>query len=435
VDLNEAAQRIFKFHWVLILLMVMVGVTIPALLFGSTGASYVASSRLVIGSEDARDGQQAAALADTALALATSPAVLGEALGVAGVQRDQSEVAEQVGVDPVGSSGVLQLSVTDPDPRASASIANALAGVIVQRREAAVLGDTEALLAETDAEIATLTETVTDIEAAADAAARSAAAARARGLAVEDPLDAIALRHTQAVEQLGRAQTQRQALAQTLAQAVRPAVIDASATQGSAVESGLRSRLALGALLGLIVGIALAATLEAWRPTLGPTALARYLGVPLLGRLRRLPGKAMPLPDKWLVRYVALAADGAGVRSFELVPVAQQVDVTGLAESLAAEGDGGREIVPVVLDGPHDYRLPARSSRPDTGIIVVAPKKVKVAWLTNLERHARLTRQPVIGVISYGGKAVTAREDTNGPLDSLLRPQVDQDPAPAAITS
>src|SRR5688572_14848273 len=132
VDLNEAAQRIFKFHWVLILLTVMVGVSIPALLFGSTGASYLASSRLVIGAEDARDGQQAAALADTALALATSPAVLGEALGAAGVQRDPSEVAEQVSVDPVGSSGVLQLSVTDPDPSASASIANALAAVIVQ---------------------------------------------------------------------------------------------------------------------------------------------------------------------------------------------------------------------------------------------------------------------------------------------------------------
>jgi hypothetical protein len=90
VDLNEAAQRIFKFHWVLILLAVMVGVSIPALLFGSTGASYVASSRLVIGAEDARDGQQANALADTALALATSPAVLSEALGAAGVQRDPS---------------------------------------------------------------------------------------------------------------------------------------------------------------------------------------------------------------------------------------------------------------------------------------------------------------------------------------------------------
>jgi capsular polysaccharide biosynthesis protein len=436
VDLNEAAQRIFKFHWVLILLAVMVGVSIPALLFGSTGASYVASSRLVIGAEDARDGQQANALADTALALATSPAVLSEALGAAGVQRDPSEVADRVRVEPVGSSGVLQLSVTDPDPGASASIANALAAVIVQRREAAVLGDSEALLAETDAQIATLTQTVTDIEAAADAAARAAAAARARGLVVGDPLQAITLRHTQAVEQLGRAQEQRQALAQTLAQAVRPAVIDASATRGSVVESGLRARLALGALLGLIVGIALAATLEAWRPTLGPAALARHLGVPLLGRLRRLPARAVPLHDKWLVRYVALAADGAGVRSFELVPVAPQVDVTGLAESLAAEGDGGREIVPVALDRPHDYRLPARSYQPDAGIIVVAPRKVKTAWLANLERHARLTRQPVIGVISYRGKAPTVREDENAALDPLLRPTVDQDSAPAAaITS
>jgi hypothetical protein len=112
------------------------------------------------------------------------------------------------------------------------------------------------------------------------------------------------------------------------------------------------------------------------------------------------------------------------------------VDVTGLAESLAAEGDGGREIVPVALDRPHDYRLPARSYQPDAGIIVVAPRKVKTAWLANLERHARLTRQPVIGVISYRGKAPTVREDENAALDPLLRPTVDQDSAPAAaITS
>jgi capsular polysaccharide biosynthesis protein len=411
MDLNEAAQRIFKYHWVLILLMTVIGLSVPALLVASKEDAYAASARIVMGSADAKDGQAANALADTALALATSPGSLTTALETAGVQRAESDVADHVRVDPVGTSGVLQISVTDRDPAVSAAIANALAAEIVQRRETAILGDTEALLAQTDEQITALAQNVAAIEAEADAAARAEALARARGESPGSSLQAISLRHSQAVAQLNRMQGQRQDLAQNLAQAVRPEVIDDTATRGTLVQSGLAARLAVGGLLGLILGIALAATWEAWRPTLSPAALARHLGVPLLGHVKRLPRDATQLSDRWLASYVSLAADGAGVRSFELVPVGPGVDVAGLARSLAAEtdqetpGQPGRDIVPVTLDGPHDSRLPSTWTQPGTGVVVVAPRKVKSTWLTSLERHVHLTRQPVIGVISYAHEA------------------------------
>jgi capsular polysaccharide biosynthesis protein len=434
VDLTEAAQRIFKYHWVLILVMTIVGLSVPVLLNQMQDDEYVASARIVMGSTDPRDGEEANSLADTALALATSPGVLGEALAAAGVQRDSTEVAAQVRVDPVGTSGVLQMSVTDPDPAVSASIANHLAEGIVARRTAAVLGDTQTLLAQTDEQIVTLAQNVAAIEAEADAAARAEAAARARGLATGSSLDAISLRHSQAAEQLSRTQNQRQVLAQTLAEAVRPAVIDGSAAKGVLVDSALPARLAVGGLLGLVLGIALAAAWEAWRPTLSPAALARYLGVPLLGRLPRLPLKAAALSDPWLANYVSLAADGAGVRSYELVPVGPRADVTGLARSLATE-ETEHDIVGVELEGPHDARLPARRTQRDTGIVVVAPKKAKSTWLGSLERHVQLTRQPVIGVITYGGKGRGTVQQQDPAAAAHARPTVTRDAASTAAAT
>jgi hypothetical protein len=443
MDLNEAAQRIFKYHWVLILLMTIVGLSVPALLAQSQQETYVASSRIVMGAEDARDGQEAAALADTALAVATSPGVLTEVLAAVDVERTEAEIANSVQVDPVGASGVLQVSVTDRDPAVPAPIANALAAEIVEKREAAVLGETKALLAQTDEQIAALAQNVAAIQAEAGAAARAEAEARARGEAPGSELEAIALRHSQAVQQLNRMQGQRQDLAQELAQAIRPEVIDSSATEGTLVDTGVSARVAIGGLLGLILGIALAAAWEAWRPTLGPSALARHLGVPLLGHLQRLPQGPGQLTDSWLASYVSLAADGAGVRSFELVPVGPGVDVTGLARSLAADTDAesphrvGREIVPLTLDGPHEGKLPSTSTQPGTGVIVVAPMKVKGAWLELLERHVQLTRQPVIGVISYARKAPIEEQDTEYIADSQRpRPRtVEQDSAPTAVNS
>ncbi|MDP9390977.1 MAG: hypothetical protein M3P89_06245 [Actinomycetota bacterium] len=410
MDLNEAAERIFKYHWVLILLLTLLGLSIPVGLAQLQDDAYVASARIFMGAADAKDSEEANSLADTALGVATSPGVLSKALMTAGVQRDQAELTTLVRVEPVGTSGILQLSVTDPDPEVSAQLATALATEVVARRTESVLGKTEQLLAQTDVQIGALAQNITGIEAEADAAAREQARLRAIGLEGGAPLDALELRHSQAVEQLNNLQTQRQELAATLASTVRPEVVDASASRGIPVETSLAARVAAGGLLGLILGIALAATLEAWRPTLGPAALARHLGVPLLGRLRRLPQTAGDLSDQWLAGYVSLAADNAGVRSFELVPVGPSVDVTGLARSLAAETEVGTDIVPLTLDGPHTSRLPAAGTQPDTGIVVVAPKRVKAAWLSNLERHVHLTRQPVIGLIAYTGSGGPVRK-------------------------
>jgi hypothetical protein len=454
VDLNEAAERIFKYHWVLILLTTIIGLSVPVVLAQGQEDAYVASARIDMGAQDPRDGEEAAGLADRALAIATSPAVLDKALETAGVAGDPAAVGTLVSVEPVGASGVVQLSVTSPDATAAAAVANALATAVVEQRTEAVRGNITRLATQLDEQIAALTTTIAAIEAEAQAAANEEARLRAQGLNPGSLLDAIELRYRQAFDQLNGLVAERRDLTTTLAEAPSPSVTDASSTQGVLIEDSLLPRVAAGGLLGLILGIALAATLEAWRPTLGPAALARHLGVPLLGNLRRLPHTAADLPDRWLTSYVSLAADNARVRSFELVPVGPDVDVTGLARSLAAEAEGGTDIVPLALNGPHDAELPSAGARAGTGIIVVAPKRVKGSWLTNLERHVHLTRQPVIGVIAYrkGGSPVKqaapapAHTPAHTPAHAHApapapapapptRPGVPHDAAPTAATS
>jgi capsular polysaccharide biosynthesis protein len=381
VDLNEAARRILRHHWVLITLLTLIGLAVPLGLARLQGDSYVASARITIGVTDTRDGQEANALADTALALATSPEVITRALESTGLERDSTAVAEQIRVTPVGTSGVLEVSVTDPDPIASATLANTLAAEVVAMREESVLGGTQQLIEQIDAQIQELNALA--------------------GTLAADP-DRLA----QTVAQRSSLEQQRRELAQDVAGSIRPRVIDDSTAAGLPVSTALAARLAVGALLGLILGVALAAVLETWRPTLSRTGLSRYLDAPVLGSLPRPPHHSTVVKDPWLADYLRLGAEAAGARSIKLIPVGPHVDLSGLARSLENSELGGRRVTALQLDGTNPREASARRTmETDAGIVVVAPEVVKASALEHLERHVQLTKWPVIGIVTYAGKA------------------------------
>lgn len=433
MDLNEAAQRILKHHAVLIVLLVALGLAVPVLMDARAGDTYTATARLTVGGADTRDAQEASALADTALGLATSPSAVGQAISDANVRRDVDEVTERVTVQPVGASGVLQLTVTDPEPEAATALVNALADAVVGLRSDAVLSGNRELLASTEEQIEALTQNISAIETQLE---RPGA-----------PFTLLDSQRTQALAQRSVLDVQRQQVTQTLANAVEPQVID-DAGEADAVPSTLPARLAVGALLGLLLGVTVAAALEALRPTLGSAALARQLGAPLLGHLPRRPERDESLPEPWLSRYVALAARDAGVASVQLVPVDPTVDVVRLADRLDTGPEGPR-VVPLVLAGDPEQEAPTvqELGEPGTGVVVVAPDRVQTRRLTEVERHLQLTRRPLIGVISYadvrpGGRRGAAQsapelETVAGPehLDPAtgpaVRPPTSQDARPA----
>ena len=424
MDLNEAAQRIVRRHWFLLVLMTVIGVAVPAAVIRMEASSYLATARITIGAADTRDGQEATALADTALALATSRGVVAGALDRADVQADPAAVVEEVTVEPIGTSGVLELSVVDPDARASAAIVNAVAAEIVRLRDHAVVSPARAVLAQTDAQIAVLTARIADIERAADAA-----------VAQLGNVEALALEHAQAMEQRSALESQRQGLLENLTAAVRPRIIDASATEGVLVPAALTTRLAVGGLLGLVLGVAIAATRESLRPTLSGAAIARYLGAPLLARLRRAPQEGSGTSDPWLANYLTLAADGAGVTSVQLIPVGRPVDVSALARTLDDRA-GGPHVVSLVLD--HDGPRHAVDPQPAgqrAGIVAVTPDVVKgTALFADLERHAELAHHPIIGVITYRGRAGRQRSDARAAARHVASAGVDE-PTPAGTAS
>jgi len=311
-----------------------------------------------------------------------------------GVVRDPATVVEEVQVEPIGTSGVLEVSVTDADATASAVIVNGLAAEIVRVRDEAVFASTRKALADTDAQIAAVTARIAAIEDEAKAA-----------VAGLRRVDALALEHAQAMEQRSSLESQRQQLVTTLTAAVPPRVIDTTST-GDLVPAALTTRLAIGGLLGLVLGVALAAIRESLRPTLSGAAIARHFGAPLLARLRRPPQSGTGTSDPWLANYLTLAADAAGVTSVQLVPVGRGVDVSALARNLDAR-EGGPHVVPLVLD--HDGPRHAVDPQPPgerVGIVAVTPDVVKGTGLfADIERHAELARRPIIGIITYRGRA------------------------------
>jgi capsular polysaccharide biosynthesis protein len=392
MDMNQAAQRILRRHWAVILLLVAVGVCVPLALDRYQSPVYEGSARFTIGSPDTRDGQQAGALADTALALATSPETVAAAVTESQYARDPLAVAEQVRVAPIGSSGVLEVTVTDENSRASAAIANALAREIVRLRDEALFADGRGVLARIEQDISAYSAQIAQVEQ--EAAQREARYQR---------VDALTLRHDELVAQRAGLEDVRQQLTQALATAQAPQIVSASAVHGIPTATVLHIQLAIGALLGAILGIALAATLESWRPTLAGPAIARYLGAPFLGCLPRPPRHDSTIRSPWLANYLLLAADGAGVRSIQLVPVGPVVDVAGLARTLDL-GKTGPRVVARPLDASWDVDED-RPARRETGIVAVTPNVVKGrAMFQELEWHAELARMPIIGVLTYKGR-------------------------------
>ena len=401
MDLKDVGQRIFKRHALLILLFTLLGLAGPFVVQSVLGTNYQATARVDLG-PDASGTQQSASLGDMGLGLATSPQVVTTALKQAKVDRAVVDEVPNIQVAPVGTSGVLDVTVTDTDATAAATIANSLAGQVVTLRTQAQYGESDQLLKQ-----------LQDRSAALSAAIDGVVAQQKRFTWVVPGLQA---QQADLTGQRSAVDAQLQSLSQSLSTAVRPRVIDASAKQGVEQPSNLTVLLPLGGLLGLLLGIAIAATREATSPTLGRDGLARFLTAPVLGRLGRARGGVTTVSPA-LAGYVGAAADAAGVHTVQLIPVGRRpADVTGLAAELDASVDGV-DVVAVPLGD----QLGTRSRQTDAGVVVVAPGTVKGRHLGALQRHLAITRQPVLGVIGHRGRVRVAV-----PQQGALEPQQHQ---------
>jgi capsular polysaccharide biosynthesis protein len=418
MELNEAVRRILRGHRLLVVVCILLGLGAGWLVHGTEAKfchsgmvseefpltisthdchTYSASARLQLDLESPRSLAESAAIADTGRAIATSPGHVATALDKAAAQRDPFFVARQaVKLNAVGSSSILQLTVTDRDRDTAATLANLLAADVVRTRTDNSRALLQKAVADLDARLAELTRRIGELEARL-----GSLEPRAGQSGAGEITNALSAQRTALSSERTAVESQRQTLVTTDALRPKAAIVDPAQVPRRSDRSRRLANLGFGLLLGLVIGIGGATFLEIFRPTIvGGDAVARALGVPRLGRLAgtHLNGN---LRDVNQVRtHLRLAANAARVDTIELLPVDPSMDVHTLAAHLAgAPNGGGAQPSPAVhAFGPSSH---PSSDTAAPGLVVVAPSTLKKARLDWLGDVRTITGWRTLGVVTY----------------------------------
>ncbi|HXE92814.1 MAG TPA: hypothetical protein VN544_03240 [Gaiellaceae bacterium] len=448
MELNEAARRIFGTHLRLIALWVIFGFVAAALLHAGNERTYTATTRLVLDTPDARDRSDSTAIADMAAAIATSPAEVRGALEDAHITtRDPVDLARHhVSVTALGSSAVLDLSVSDPNRRVAAAVSNTLAARVIQTRLKVSSGQLQQVLTELDRRIGTLNRRIGDLDVKI----------ASLGLTNPQARDAAQRQRDFLGQARGVLEAERVSLLSTDAQRPNPAIISQAPLPTHADSSRLLQDLVLGGLLGLVLGIGSAGLIETIRPTfVGGDVLARELDTPLLGSLSGERGERQ---RQRLVSLIAarlhLAAEGVGVHDIVLLGADTDMELRGLAEQLeavpaealravpdhtqlapaaTADAQGGGRAPRLAEDQPRDGVSAGDRARPGmrvrafdvqsslvdgqsgAGIALVSPSSLAKSKLDDVRHLLNATRSPLLGLITYDGSRTSSSARRDGP--------------------
>jgi capsular polysaccharide biosynthesis protein len=390
------------------------------LFFAPHGKEYSASVRLVLDTPDPVARPQSQAIADTAKAIATSSTEVSRALHKARVERgDPVEFAKNhVLVSALGSSGILQLSVTDRNSRAAASIANALASLLIQTRSEVSNGQADSVFASLErrsavlsSKIAAATDSVNSLglQIASAGTLRQANALRARRDAAQQSLDSLS-------QEKSVLESERVSLLSASAQRPRPQIISAATPPAKPESSGRMAYLILGALVGLMLGLGLAGLIETLRPTLvGSETLASELNAALLGKLQE---DTSGTTSANIGARLRLAAEAAGVGNVALLATGSDVDLDTVTTSLRASagaqapqrnGNGnGTSPPPPGLHEPAKLRIapfeptdPPFNNGRRSGLVLVSPTALKKTELADVSHLLKASNLPLLGLITY----------------------------------
>jgi uncharacterized protein involved in exopolysaccharide biosynthesis len=408
LELSEVIGRIFGRHRKLIALLILAGLLAGFAIHLGDAPQYSASARLVLDTSDPEDQAQSGVIADTTRAIASGPSLVRDALAEIGARRDATEMARRhVRVQALGSSGVMQLSVTDSDPEVAVALANAIAEAVIKARLQVTAGQAVTVVRQLDQQLARLQQQISDLDAQID----GAAAAVVGGGQLLRRREALAQRMSQL-------ENERASVESTRALRPRAAVLDAASPPAQRLPGRRLPDLVLGGLLGLLVGVAAAAAVESLRPTLvGRTAIARGTEAPVLAELVG-PPQRHGHRHGWVAADVAeaamhveLVAVAAGVQHVRLMALDRQVDLSNLVQIL---GDSLKTATVQQADMPTARRRRPGSRaglEPETlqpegdggriGLVLVAPTVLKLADLDPVKDFLTISGWPLLGVIVY----------------------------------
>ena len=244
-------------------------------------------------------------------AVATDPAVVGQAITAARVPRNATQVAQhEISVTPLGSSAVMVLTVTDRSRPVALSLARSLATAVVDQLNQ--LGTRD------DPEIAALDKTGEQLSAKRDKLVASLNAATAANQSSTSVSVQSLLAQLSAVEQqLSSNQATIQQIIASLSANTGASVVGLP-TQAAAASRHAVADGALAALLGLVLALLFAAIREIVRPTIAqPAAVAGELGTVLIGYADTGRDGSLTLADDLPLR-MEMAARLLGARTIVL---------------------------------------------------------------------------------------------------------------------
>ena len=121
MELRELGDRLFRLHAKLIIGVFRLGLLGGVAVHLGTSLS-TRRPPCYMGAQDPQSAEEAGVLADTARGIATGPQLVSRVISDAGATRNEQEVAAAINVQALGNSGVVTLSVTDPDPRVAVDL-------------------------------------------------------------------------------------------------------------------------------------------------------------------------------------------------------------------------------------------------------------------------------------------------------------------------
>jgi uncharacterized protein involved in exopolysaccharide biosynthesis len=309
-------------YWALIMVCVALPLVAITLVTAKQPAQYAASARIITGSIVPTSSAQADAIVSQVAGIATSRNVATHALNAAGANRNLSDfIANHISVTGLGSSQVVDLTVTDGNREVAQKAARALATQVINSLNN--VGESGLLQALNDID----TQVVELTQKRAALGLQAASSPRSQTLQAKlAGLDEVIANLT---GDRGRL------LAQASTQG-RAAVIDTPALPAHPQSKALPQKLGLAGLLGLVVGILFAAFAETARPTVpGARRVSRRLGTSLLGRLglADLHGTSTRALDAIAFR-LRLAATHAAVSTVALADVGTHAGIGDLAAAL-----------------------------------------------------------------------------------------------------
>lgn len=417
--LQEVARRILLGHWVVILVTVLLSAGAVTAYNLIQAPTYTASTRLVLDAPAPTSLTEATSISDGAKAIVTSPSHVIAALAKAGVVRDPVRVVGNITLAPLGTSGVLELSVQDSNAVAAANIANALADDLIQTRLAVSAASQRAALdgrintandqiAQIDQQVASLEQQLQNIRV--DPSNPGPAAVEAQILS--DRITAYSNQRSSLTQQELQLEAERNSLVPS-GSVPTPSVIDRASPPTHPDPSRLPVELALALVIGVILGVGAASILETFGPTLSSgEVIAEALGAPLLGWL---PDSTGSLPDR-----LKMAASLADVAAVEVLGVGETPNLSALARSLQVpgQGEGKGLVIFSAEDAPSRYRNGAAS--PAFGFVLVATERVRKAALAPVRDLVTFSGRPLIGVIIHAPARRLGRESAR-PVKTLPR--------------